>query len=164
MRSCALASACCTWAAKPRSAAYASHWRSAHSASMSWASGWMQPCAPSCSLRKETLRSIETRLQSRHVGRQLPELSRREERLRSRLSTAAGAALSRRQSRLGTAASQLGALSPLRVLERGYALVYAEDGTLLRSATQTSEGQRVRARLAEGSLQARVEAVMPDGG
>jgi exodeoxyribonuclease VII large subunit len=61
-----------------------------------------------------------------------------------------------RQNRLGRASARLEALSPLAVLSRGYALVYAADGTLLRSATKTSVGQTIRARLAQGTLEAEV--------
>jgi len=61
-----------------------------------------------------------------------------------------------RQNRLGRASARLEALSPLAVLSRGYALVYAADGTLLRSATKTSAGRTIRARLAQGTLEAEV--------
>ena len=52
---------------------------------------------------------------------------------------------------------RLRALSPLAVLDRGYALVQGTDGTLIRSATQLSEGDRVITRLSEGSFASRVE-------
>ncbi len=109
--------------------------------------------------RAERLREAEVRLQARHVGRELPELQRRQEGLRARLDVAAGVLVTRRGARLEAVRSQLGALSPLRVLERGYALVYGEDGSLLRVAEDAREGSVVRARLAQGSLRARVEDV-----
>ncbi len=58
--------------------------------------------------------------------------------------------------RLHTSATRLGAMSPLRVLERGYALVYGPDGSLLRDAASATGGQEIRARLAAGELRARV--------
>jgi exodeoxyribonuclease VII large subunit len=61
-----------------------------------------------------------------------------------------------RQSRLERASARLEALSPLAVLSRGYALVYAADGSLLRSAADTSVGQTIRARLSHGTLEADV--------
>lgn len=67
--------------------------------------------------------------------------------------------ISTRQARLNRAAVRLEALSPVAVLSRGYALVYAADGTLLRSAADTAAGQNIRARLAEGTLEAQVTAI-----
>jgi len=60
--------------------------------------------------------------------------------------------------RLNRASTHLEALSPLAVLGRGYALVYGSNGTLLRSATETSPGQSIHVRLAEGSVDAGVTA------
>jgi exodeoxyribonuclease VII large subunit len=65
-------------------------------------------------------------------------------------------ALSRRKSRLSAVAARLKALSPLNVLARGYALVYAENGILLRSTDETAPGRTIRARLASGTLTAQV--------
>jgi exodeoxyribonuclease VII large subunit len=42
------------------------------------------------------------------------------------------------------------------VLNRGYAIVYAPDGSILRSAAQARAGSLIRARLAQGSLRATV--------
>jgi exodeoxyribonuclease VII large subunit len=61
-----------------------------------------------------------------------------------------------RQRRLNRASAGLGALSPLAVLSRGYALVYSADGKLLRSAAGIAAGQTIRARLAHGTLEAEV--------
>ena len=60
--------------------------------------------------------------------------------------------------RLNRASTRLEALSPLAVLSRGYALVYSEDGMLLRSAAETAAGKSIRARLGRGSLEAQVIA------
>ena len=54
---------------------------------------------------------------------------------------------------------QLAALSPLAVLERGYALVQAADGTILRDSSQLQPNQLVHARLGKGSFISRVEEV-----
>jgi exodeoxyribonuclease VII large subunit len=60
------------------------------------------------------------------------------------------------QSRLNRASARLEALSPLAVLSRGYAIVYTADGNLLRSAADTTPGQTIRARLAQGTVAAKV--------
>lgn len=61
------------------------------------------------------------------------------------------------KSRLGRLAASLDALSPLKVLGRGYAIAQAEDGTVITSSRQVQEGQALDLRLCEGSLTCRVE-------
>ena len=51
---------------------------------------------------------------------------------------------------------KLTGLSPLAVLERGYAVVFREDGTILRSAAQAENDEITRTRLASGTLRSRV--------
>ncbi len=53
--------------------------------------------------------------------------------------------------------AQLDALSPLRVLERGYAIAFKEDGTtIVRSARALKPGDALRLRVADGTLKATV--------
>ena len=54
------------------------------------------------------------------------------------------------------AAAALDAMSPLRVLHRGYCVAQKEDRTILRSSQQAEVGERVTLHLAEGSLQCEV--------
>ena len=51
---------------------------------------------------------------------------------------------------------QLLSLSPLGVLNRGYAVVYDESGALMRNAAGAKPGQLLSARLAHGTIQSRV--------
>ncbi len=67
--------------------------------------------------------------------------------------------LRRQTQRLDRATARLESLSPLAVLSRGYALVYLESPTgdlLLREAAAAKPGDRIRARLANGTLEAEV--------
>ncbi len=71
--------------------------------------------------------------------------------------------LQRDALRLRSLARSLEAVSPLATVARGYSiLTRTEDGALVRSADQVQPGDRLRARLAEGELQLRVES--RDGG
>jgi exodeoxyribonuclease VII large subunit len=58
--------------------------------------------------------------------------------------------------RLGLAAASLDALSPLAVLQRGYALAQRADGKLLRDTASLSVGDSVQVRLAKGKMTAEV--------
>ncbi len=55
--------------------------------------------------------------------------------------------------------SKLDALSPLKVLSRGYALTRIEDGSVLRSVKQVTPKDRIVVTLADGSLSAEVVEV-----
>ena len=63
------------------------------------------------------------------------------------------------RERLGLAAASLDALSPLGVLQRGYAIAQDASGKLLRDAASVAQGDAVSVRLAKGKLNARVESI-----
>ena len=77
--------------------------------------------------------------------------------LRTRLDRSFDRTLKRTAFRLGSLDARLRALSPLSVLDRGYALVFAADGAIVRSTSQLGSGDLVTTRLAEGSFASRVE-------
>lgn len=67
--------------------------------------------------------------------------------------------LQQSRERLGLVAASLDALSPLAVLQRGYAIAQDASGKPLRDAASVSVGDEVTVRLAKGQLNTRVEAV-----
>ncbi|MGA9510520.1 MAG: exodeoxyribonuclease VII large subunit [Candidatus Sulfotelmatobacter sp.] len=66
-----------------------------------------------------------------------------------------------RLERMGRA---LETLSPLAVLQRGYALIFDAAGNLVKNAAQLSPGDTVRARLARGEIRAAVTATDAESG
>ena len=77
---------------------------------------------------------------------------------RARIDRALERTLDASRSRVGALDARLRALSPLAVLDRGYALVLNEQGNVVRSAGQLTPGEHVRTRLAEGAFTSTVEA------
>lgn len=65
--------------------------------------------------------------------------------------------LAARQSRLKQATATLEALSPVKILERGYALVFDSSGALVKDADQLSPGDEISARVARGRFTAAVK-------
>lgn len=63
------------------------------------------------------------------------------------------------RERLALAAASLDALSPLGVLQRGYAIAQDASGRLVRDATAVAEGDAVSVRLAKGKLKTRIERI-----
>ena len=73
-----------------------------------------------------------------------------------RLAAAAKSCVDGEGRRFAGAAAALDALSPLKVLARGYAVAQSADGTVLKDAAAVTAGDRIRVRLAQGSLQCNV--------
>ncbi len=57
---------------------------------------------------------------------------------------------------------RLRALSPLAILERGYALVFDSSGNLVKDAAQLSPGTDITARLSKGRIRAKVSETLPE--
>ena len=77
--------------------------------------------------------------------------------LQQRLGDLSGALLSRRRQRFSALAAALDAMSPLKVLGRGYAVARSQDGTILKSGREVTPGDRVSVTLSEGGFDAVVE-------
>jgi exodeoxyribonuclease VII large subunit len=107
-------------------------------------------------IRARQLGFLIDRLRRQDITARIATIHRRLQSSDQRLHRTTTQIINPRQMRLNRASAGLGALSPLAVLSRGYALVYAADGRLLRSAAATAAGQTIRARLAHGVLEAEV--------
>jgi exodeoxyribonuclease VII large subunit len=73
------------------------------------------------------------------------------------LAASARTLLLQRTGRLNQLAGQLEALSPLAILDRGYALVFDSSGMLLKDGDRVKAGDEISARLAKGSIIATVK-------
>jgi exodeoxyribonuclease VII large subunit len=107
-------------------------------------------------MRARQFASLIDRLRLQGIAARIAAIHRRLRSADQRLHRSTTQIINARQMRLSRASAGLEALSPLAVLSRGYALVYAGDGKLLRSAAGTAAGKTIRARLAHGTLKAEV--------
>ena len=76
--------------------------------------------------------------------------------LKNRLIAAQNQQLTQKNSRYIAAVSKLDAMSPLKVLSRGYAMAQRENGEILRSVRQAEIGERLELSLSDGKLRATV--------
>jgi exodeoxyribonuclease VII large subunit len=81
--------------------------------------------------------------------------------LEQRLQAAWSASSARRTSALRHATARLDALSPLRVLARGYAIATRDDGRAVRTAEDVAIGDAMHVRVRDALIQASVERVDP---
>jgi exodeoxyribonuclease VII large subunit len=94
---------------------------------------------------------IDPRQNLAHARAHLADLRARLDRCLERLLQSSAASFNAFDARLHS-------LSPLAVLDRGYALVLSAEGALVRSTAQITAGDRVTTRLADGSFSSRVES------
>jgi exodeoxyribonuclease VII large subunit len=94
---------------------------------------------------------IDPRQRLAHARVHLADFRTRLDRCLERMLQSSAASLNALDARLHS-------LSPLAVLDRGYALVLTAEGALLRSTAQIAAGDRVTTRLADGSFSSRVES------
>lgn len=78
--------------------------------------------------------------------------------LQARLVAAQEKGLSVAKQRFYTQAAKLEAMSPLKVLLRGYAMVQDESGQVVRSVSQVKENDRISISVSDGTIQAVVTA------
>ncbi len=107
---------------------------------------------------RHTLGELERRLLAVHPGRRIVKGAHEIETLIARRDAAMHELLDERRGELGRLGAQMAALSPLAVLDRGYAMAQKQ-GTIVRDAASVAPGDRVRIRLAKGAFEATVDKV-----
>ena len=105
---------------------------------------------------RRALDDLASRLAGGLAGRTRLGLER-VERAGDRLQAAMEAGLERRRHHVARLAAQLDALSPLRVLERGYAVPSGPDGRVLKRRAEFRPGEPFTLRVADGRVDARAE-------
>jgi exodeoxyribonuclease VII large subunit len=104
------------------------------------------------------LTAMEARLLRAHPQRRIGEQRAQLTALLRRLQTATDTRITSRHRALEGLRGKLESLSPLSVLERGYALARGADGHVVTRAATLTAGDAVALRFADGEVQTRVEA------
>ncbi|MFC5701048.1 exodeoxyribonuclease VII large subunit [Cohnella faecalis] len=106
---------------------------------------------------KERLARLEGRLAASSPMEQAAFARKRAVSAERALRQSMGVAIKQSQSSFGSLVRQLDALSPLKVMGRGYSLVYNEqEKELIRSIGEVQPGDLIRVRLADGRLDCQV--------
>ena len=83
--------------------------------------------------------------------------------LKNRLIAAENQHIARNNQKFIALTAKLDAMSPLKVLSRGYAMAQTEGGEILRSVKQTQAGEHLTVSLSDGKLTAQVLEVKENG-
>jgi exodeoxyribonuclease VII large subunit len=106
--------------------------------------------------RRQAWTSLDTRLRRMDLRLQLAEARRRHHRASECIAENVAEILQSRRRRVDSLVTQLGHLSPLNVLERGYAIVQDETGHIVKQSASAPPGTPIKVRLAEGAIGAHV--------
>jgi exodeoxyribonuclease VII large subunit len=109
--------------------------------------------------RRARLRHAEAVLRAMAPRRRLAALRELLATLRPRPQAAIARHLQRDALRLRGLARSLEAVSPLATVARGYAILQHEDGRVVRTVGDADTGERLDARLSDGTLRMRVEGI-----
>jgi exodeoxyribonuclease VII large subunit len=111
--------------------------------------------------RRDRVARLDQALQARHprlvIARERSALERASDAMRA----AMRAQLARRRASLEKAGAGLDALSPLKVLGRGYAIATRADGRAIRGAGDVARGERITVRVESAKIEADVMDVKP---
>ena len=107
-------------------------------------------------LRQRARRALDERLRRFDIRPRLAAASRRLQAADTRAAQTMRLRITRHRSRLDQLSAKLSQLSPLRILERGYAIVSNQSG-ILKDAAAAPAGSRIHVRLVQGELDAQVE-------
>jgi len=110
--------------------------------------------------RESVLANLGTRLNNQHPGRRLHDLIIKVKNIRQSIDKNIYYLLNRRQQTLRDLARTLNAVSPLKTIGRGYAVVTsAQTGEVISSTSQTQPGESITTQLSDGRLLSTVEKV-----
>ncbi|ULT55600.1 exodeoxyribonuclease VII large subunit [Neobacillus drentensis] len=102
---------------------------------------------------------LSKRLQRKHPKEGLLEAKKRFERTQKDLNRTVTQIYEKKQTEFDRILSTLQALSPLKIMERGYSLAYTEDNRLVKSVKQVKTNEQVQIQLTDGSLFCNVKTI-----
>ncbi|EDY85806.1 exodeoxyribonuclease VII, large subunit [gamma proteobacterium HTCC5015] len=108
------------------------------------------------------LKHHQQRLQNQSPRRQLIEARQKLRRTEQQLHRNIADQLQRRRQQWRLAARGLEAVSPLKTLDRGYAIAQRHSGQVIDDANGVTAGEKIRIKLAKGQLDAEVETVLSE--
>ncbi|HZH59686.1 MAG TPA: exodeoxyribonuclease VII large subunit [Metabacillus sp.] len=108
--------------------------------------------------KKETYTYVKGRLEKVHPRDQVRRANDAYEALVKKLNREMASIITHKHSQFQATIDKLNALSPLKIMDRGYSLVYQED-KLIKSVNQIKTGQVLKVQLKDGQLDCEVQGI-----
>ncbi|MHA7137363.1 exodeoxyribonuclease VII large subunit [Rossellomorea arthrocnemi] len=107
----------------------------------------------------DQLTRLHSRLQRVHPSQLITLQHERVLFMKTRVEKQFKQVLKEKNNRFSSSLSTLHALSPLKVMDRGYSLVYQDEGTLIKSSKQVKAGDHLEINVRDGKIHCEVESV-----
>ncbi len=108
--------------------------------------------------KKESYTYVKNRLEKVHPKDQIRRSNEAHEALLRKLNREMASIITHKHSQFQATIDKLNALSPLKIMDRGYSLVYQED-KLIKSVNQITKGQVLKVQLKDGQLDCEVQGI-----
>lgn len=106
--------------------------------------------------KKSEQQSVHNRLIRNAPSKKIQDAALHNERLTKSLTRAMSMILSKKNSEFQHQLAKLDALSPLKIMERGYSLVFSKEQKLISKREQVQRNEEILVRLSDGNLQCKV--------
>ncbi|MBQ8003584.1 MAG: exodeoxyribonuclease VII large subunit, partial [Oscillospiraceae bacterium] len=108
-------------------------------------------------LNKEVIKNISEKNVMKSPGMYFQERRLILDFLTEKLSSSAGKSLLRSREKFTGLVSALDAMSPLKVLSRGYSIASGEDGKIIKKTSDVSSGEKLSVRVEDGNIKCTVD-------
>ncbi|MGO4887099.1 exodeoxyribonuclease VII large subunit [Anaerobacillus sp. MEB173] len=109
--------------------------------------------------KKDRLEQLQKGLNRNHPIERMIEAKDKTTRLENGLKKAFETIIMNKKHSFHNQISKLEALSPLKVMDRGYSLVYTDDQALVKSVKQVSTGDYIQVQVQDGKLDCRIDRI-----
>ncbi|WP_042458429.1 exodeoxyribonuclease VII large subunit [Neobacillus dielmonensis] len=109
--------------------------------------------------KKEQHDSLNKRFTRNHPRQVLTEAKHKFERMDRDMNRALQQTVTKKQTDFDKILATLQALSPLRIMERGFSLAYTKNNQILKSVTQVKPDEQVQIQLNDGQVYCKVETI-----
>jgi len=109
--------------------------------------------------RKDHTAQLTERMRRLHPDRMIKLQGERLQSMQNRLEKQYASGLKEKRQQFVSILSTMEALSPLKVMERGYSLSYNEDDSLITSVAQVQKGQSLTVRVKDGQIHCKADSI-----
>lgn len=107
----------------------------------------------------ERSEGLNKRLQRSHPNEIAQKAKEKQEKTEKLLTRAIGNIFSTKEKDFSRLISTLEALSPLKIMDRGYSLVYTDQENLIKSVKQINQNEQIKVRVSDGAFNCKVTEI-----